>query len=187
MKTIEVELYSYKELSDEAKKRVLEEFRENNSDTVEYHIEECAESIKRIVKACELNLSGYSVGPYNQNKNVRVRDSDYGKTESLSGRRALSWLLKVLIKHGYQRPKTFSEMKFPGVCGFTGVIYDDAMCEAVWDSLMQGNNISKAFDAMGDKAESVLEEELEYLNSEECFLEQLDQDEEIYLENGMSY
>ena len=178
MKTLQIKLLSYNGLSESAKERVIrDKANEVYTDPENHTLGECMDSLRAIVSACGLRLSDWSIGPYNRGNSARVDCDD-------SGNRALARFLRVLIAHGYSRPATFAAMKFPGVCGFTGVCFDDDIAEAVWVALLDGETLGKAFDCAADAIQNICEKEIEYRASREGILEYLDEDEEIYNEDG---
>lgn len=179
MKTLTTSVYSYKELSQSAKVTVLQAIA-NRAD-IDFAIEEMASSLKALVSACNLRLTNYSFGAYCRSYGVTVEDCNL---EDVSGPRAIAWFARILKSHGYNITPRFKDMTFPGVCGFTGICYDEDCAQAVWDSLMDGNTVRKAFDAIGDRLCGICEKELEYAQSEECILDYLDQDQEIYDAEG---
>lgn len=181
MKTISTKLYSYKELSPEAQERVIErEAQRAASDPDDFTLSEAMDSLKKIAEALGLRLRNWSVGPYNRSNFVQVDCDD-------EGNKALARFLRVLLSHGYDRPKTFKSMKFPGVCGFTGVCFDEDVCEAMWEALLDGNTLGKAFDKAGDRIAEIAEKDLEYRQTKECILEFLDDKAEIYTEDGSEF
>jgi hypothetical protein len=187
MKTITTTLYSYKELSDEAKATVLKnriKEAEDDQYILEHVSHELLDSLKAVCEACGVRLLDYSFGTYDRNWKVEISNYD---VEDMSGNRALAWFLRVLINNGYARPKHFRDMEFPGVCGFTGVCFDDDVVETIWKGLLGGAAVRKAFDKVGYRFCEILEDEYRYLTSEECILDYLDKDEEIYTEHGYEF
>lgn len=179
MKTISTTLYSFAELSDSAKARIIEREAEN----AEIDFSEITASLKEICDACNLDLIDWFFGPDCRNHKVSIS----GNAKNMKGHKALAWFLRVLLDAGYSRPATFAEMTFPGICGFTGVCFDDLIAESVWNSLLDGCNVRDAFDGVSGTLCKYCEKELEYLQSEESILEYLDQDEEIYTEEGEEF
>lgn len=187
MKTITTSLYSYKELSPEAQAKVIEnkiKDAQNDEWLLQFDSDEMMESLKAVCEACCLRLSDWSFGTYCRDWKVKV--SNYA-VEDLSGRRALAWFLQILIDNGYPRPKRFADMKFTGICGFTGVCFDEDVVETVWEELLAGETVAKAFDQVAYTFCKGLEAEYEYLISEEHVMEYLDESEEIYTEDGETY
>ena len=181
MKTIETKLFSFKELPQDAKDRIIE--REANriaQSPDDFTLSECCDSLKKIVAACGLRLRDWNIGPYNRNNFAQVDCDDVGN-------RALARFLRVLLAHGYTRPATFKAMKFEGTCGFTGVCFDDDVCEAVWAALLDGNTLGKAFDRAADRIQTICEQDLEYRQTPAAIIEYLDQDAEIYTEEGEEF
>lgn len=181
MKTIATQLYSYNELSDSAKARVIRDKAENVE--TDYLGEEMLASLKAVCEACNLRPYDYSFGPYCQSWGIKVS----GYNADLEGNKALAWFLRILINHGHARPAKFADMTFPGVCGFTGVCYDEDVVETVWQCLLRGETVATAFDQVAHTFCELWESEDEYNRSEECILQYLDADEEIYTEDGATF
>jgi len=181
MKTIETKSFSYKELSQEAKAKVLQRLSEQAD--LDFEQQDMLKSMKAICEESNLRLYDWSFGSYCRNWKAKVS----GNAEDLEGNRAVAWFLRILIRKGYERPKKFKDMKFPGICGFTGMCYNDDFAQEIYDRLIEGNTVRKAFDFMADRACGMCEKELEYKKSEECILDYLDQDEEIYTEDGNEF
>jgi hypothetical protein len=57
----------------------------------------------------------------------------------------------------------------------------------VWKSLLSGDTLGKAFDCAADEIASICEKDLEYHASEAGILEYLDEDEEVYEEDGSRF
>jgi len=187
MTTIETKLYSYKELSTEAQATVIAnkiKDAQNDECLLEFTSQEMLDSLKAVCEACNLRLVDYSFGSYCQNWKVKVSNYD---VEDLWGNRALAWFLRVLIDNGYTRPKHFKDMEFNFVCGFTGVCFDDDIVECVWKELLDGEPVRKAFDRVAKMFCDTLENELTYLTSEECIKDYLDEDADIYTEEGEEF
>lgn len=186
MKTLTVKLYSYSELSPEARSRVIRDRikdAENDEMLLTYQMEEMADSLKAIAEAGDLTLTNWCFGPYERNYCADVR----GHAADLEGGRALAWFARVLIAAGHPRPKTMAGMTFPGVCGFTGVCYDDDIAESVWRGLIDGMTVKDAFTRAAQKLCHYCEKELDYLMSEDAVMETLDETAEEYTEAGEKY
>ena len=187
MKTITTQLYSFKELSPEAQATVIAnkiKQAENDSYLLEFTSQEMLVSLKAVCEACNLRLVNWSFGTYCRDYDIKVSNYD---VEDLEGNRALAWFLRVLIDNGYARPKHFKDMQFPGVCGFAGVCFDDDIVECVWKELLDGEPVYKAFDQVAKMFCDTLENEYAYLTSEEAIMDYLDENEEIYTEDGEEF
>ena len=180
MKTISTHIYSFNELSEQAQAKALDSLRANVG--TDYLGEEMLSSLKAVCEACNLRLVDWRFGIYCQNWKVKL--DSYNPAVLLSGPRALAWFLRVLINHGYARSKHFKDMQFPGVCGFTGVCYDDNVVETVWKELLDGETVARAFDQVAKTFCDLWESEDDYAHSDECILDYLDKDEEQFTESG---
>ena len=187
MKTIETKLYSFKELSPEAQARVIEREAERiHADPEDFTLSESVASLKAIAKAMGLKLTDWNIGPYNRNNHASVNSDE-------SGRKAVAQFVRCLLAHGYKSQKTFRAMlergtgSFIGVCGFTGVCFDEEICEAILEALLDGETMSKAFDRAADVIQDTCEKDLEWRASREGILEYLDQSQEIYTEDGSEF
>lgn len=175
MKTLIHHIYSFSELDETAKENAifcLQDAAAEDPYLLEHVSHELTESLKSICQAFGLRLMDYSFGTCDRGHKVEV--SSY-HAEDLSGRRACAWFLRGLLRHGYSRPARFREMTFPGVCGFTGVCYDEDILETVWESLLDGSTVRQAFDSVSGKLCSILEAEENYLTSPAAIREMLDE------------
>ena len=67
------------------------------------------------------------------------------------------------------------------------VIRDDDVVETVWNCLLRGESVATAFDQVAKTFCDLWDSEDEYARSEECILQYLDQDAEIYTEDGETF
>ena len=174
MKTIK--LYSYSELNTEAQEKAQKIIMQDIADDpylMESNYHEMKESMQAIATASGVKTLDYEYGVHCHGSKWKI--AGYWIDEHLKGNKALAHFLNVLIKAGYERPRHFLEMKFPGICGFTGMGYDDCICESIWDSLLQGETIKTAFNLAADEICRILEEEWEWFTEPEnvCFEEAL--------------
>lgn len=177
MKIIEIKLYSFNELPKEIQEKVIEKKKENvYNDPFCSSLEEGMDSLRAIAKELGFNLRDYQIGPYVQ------CGASVGNYER--GNKEIARFLNILIEKGYSRPKKFSEMEFPGICGFTGVCYDDDLCEVIWKELIDGKNWNQAFHAAAVKLGKIIEDEMSYEATKEAILENMGLDEEIYTITG---
>lgn len=188
MKTLETKLYSYSELSPIAKARVIKDKQDamQYQDLSEWTLQECMDSLKAIALALGLRLTNWNIGPHNRNNFCRVNSDE-------SGNKAIAQFVRVLLSKGYARKKTFRAMlekgtgSFIGICGFTGVCFDEDICEAILEALLDGQTMSKAFDAAADRIMRICEDEIEYQLTESAILESLAKSDEIYTEDGQEF
>ena len=181
MKTLETKLFSFKELSEESRARVLENQRESVwGDPDNFTLGECMDSLKAIAEACNVQLLDWSAGPDNRNNFVKTNSN-------LEGNKALASFANCLFENDYARTKHFKEIEFPGVCGFTGVCFDEDLAEEMLGALIEGESLNKAFNRAGDRIQQICEDDLQYRTSDEGILEYLDTEAEIYTEAGNEF
>jgi hypothetical protein len=186
MKTLEIKLFSFDELSPNAQERVIErESQRVYNDPDDYTLSECIDSLKAIVSAMGCRLSNWSIGAYNRGNFARISGDDSDRFDG--GNKTLALFLRALMRHGYPRPRHFSEMEFTGLCGFTGVCFDDDISEFIWKSLFAGDSFADAIDQAADEIRRIAERDLEYRASRECILDYLDRAAEIYTEAGNEF
>ena len=187
MKTLSIQLYSFSELSADAQQHAIDREREliaSDYWSLDFFYTDVQASIRAITEACNLRVADYSYGPYCQNYKLRVT----GWHEDDNGPRAVAWFLRILIKHGYARTKRFKDMQFPGVCGFTGVCYDDDIVETIYRELIDGETVRRAFDAVSYRLCKIAEDEMEDQCSPENIRERLESDDdEIFTSDGERY
>jgi hypothetical protein len=177
MKTIETKLYSYSELSDEAKQQVIDNTREAIlNDCEDFTLGECVDSLKAITSLFNVKIINYSLGAYNRSSHIRIADD--GQT--------LEDFTTMLLKYGYKKNES-GRIEFPGVCGFTGVCYDDDIAQTIYESLIGGESLATAFNAVAERIMNICESELEYRTSKKGILETLDTKNEIYTEDGNEF
>ena len=107
-------------------------------------------------------------------------------TLSDTGEKVEEWFWECLRPKGYT-PDQLKDGKFPGICGLSGVCFDDDVIEAVLDAIRSGETLSRGFDWAADRIMRICEDDLEYRISEAGILEYLDQDEERYTEEGEEF
>jgi hypothetical protein len=188
MKTIETKLYSYSELSESAQSRVIRSMAENvysdsDNDTLCCYVD----SLKAIVGGMDLSLSNWSIGPDNRNNYASVNVPWHREVQLEGGNRTVAAFLRMLIEYGYSRPRCFREMEFPGICGFTGMVYDEEVLESIWEALLRGESFNSAVDGASDTIARHCEEDLDWRASKDGILYYLDQSEEIYTEDGETF
>ena len=188
MKTETIEIYSFNELADDAKRKALQTIAEEiQRDPDNFTLDEGMASLHAIAEAMNTKLANWNVGPYNHNSHASISVPWHCEKVWEGGNKTLASFLRMLIRHGYERPKHFKDMKFPGTCGFTGVGFDDDLVEAIWEALLEGDSLNDAFDRAADRLMTICEEDLRYRTSEEGIMEALDCDEEVWNKGGTRY
>lgn len=184
MKTIEIKLFSYSELSDEGRAAVLDAKRKWIQDDPETPwLDEAVKSVRIITRALELPIANYELGPFHFN-HIYLDDTSNAR---LIGNNAMDHFLSVIESYGYPKFSSYTEVKFEGICGFTGVYWDDLILKTIWKSLCEKKDFHRSFGDVAQAIKKSLEKDYYYRISDEGILETLDQSEEVYLENGKEF
>ncbi len=107
--------------------------------------------------------------------------------KDMTNARAVKVFISALTEKGYEFPAKFSEMKFIGICGFTGICTDDDCAEAMHKALDAGQVLSAAVSATLAALVSNEEREIEYAESLDGLKETEYFGECIYTEKGAIY
>ncbi len=171
-------LYLYSELTEEAKARALEAYREERSSESLPWAGEVVESALQVAKEFG-RVRDYSFGEdspcYLSLQDWEPEDEDGNPLDA-------EWFAEVLREKGYPVDAK-GVPSFPGRCGWTGYCFDDDAAEAVYLSLASGGTVRDAMRALARKVGEQLSAERTYLLSREAFEDGPAQDSE-YTENG---
>lgn len=208
MRYLTIKVFKFDELSDEAKKNAIENYRSEYFVDQNPWAEENAESIRKIAKAIN---SSYEIDSYNHC--FFEMDNDY-TVEELKGKRAIAYVWNNFIepnltpkyitgcfvdgklhydavssnsKHYYSKvSKEFS-------CPFTGTVADMILWDA-WiyfkDEVKKFNNemtVEAFVNRVGYMVEKFLDEEDEYYYSDEYIIEEIESNDVEFYEDGQVY
>jgi hypothetical protein len=180
--TITANLYPFSELAPEAQDKAIAHLitqAENDSELVTHQAEEMAESLKSLASFLGYPITDWSIGPYCQGCFAKCNAPDDLTPEDVAE------IMESLASKGYTQAERDPETaRWPGVCGFTGVCYDDDMVETVVEEIEQSGNLRQGVNTCADTIRQILESECEYLTSEEAIRETIDEDCEEWLEDG---
>ena len=211
MKTIEVKLYSFNELSQEAKEKAIQNHRNNG---LEYFWnEENLQSLKAFCKVFDIDLKKYSIDSYGHS----YVDTSLNASEdvlNLSGVRLLKYLWnnfrtdiykgkyyfvksEQALKHKRVKSQTLkngkifnsyrSAIQLESSCPFTGYCMDEDLLEPVFKFMALPLNSVTYEDLLNDCIESWLSaavKDLEYQESDEFIGEHLEANEYEFTEDG---
>jgi hypothetical protein len=197
MKTKIINIYSFNELSDEAKEHAIQEYRERNTDI--FWADETIASLKGLFDNCNgIRLKNWSLGEYNSW--IRV-DFDREETEELSGKRAWAWIENNLLcniripENSLSINGTRRELAQYGKyyrsgmikpCPFTGYCADDAYLDSLLKDIKEGCDLKTAFEGLATTYQKIINGEIEYQNSEEYIAEHMEANEYEFDEEGNS-
>jgi len=179
MKTIEV--YSVTELSDKARQFAFNGWL--NGDTNFLPSDEIIESIERGLEFFGFSLEDYSIDFSNANRSSFIISEP--EVSELFGVRLWKYInnhyLTYISKYDKETKNTLD-----GDCPFTGVCYDECFLDPIRKFMKEPDNSSFS-DLMESAVHSVLvcaEEEYDYMQSKEYFIEEAEVNEYTFLENG---
>lgn len=151
--------------------------------------DETMDSLKAVFKAAHIDLKDWSIGAYCYSY-VRF---DMGDAGNLTDQRAAAWLennlygplrIKPGIKDIAKRVRYGYKVGTVPPCPFTGYCADDAMLDALNKSISRGDSLAGAFGDLASVAQGILENELDYTQSEESFLEDSAANDWYYTADG---
>jgi len=207
MKTIELSVYSFDELSEESKEKVINEFRENNYKNDFIWISEVNASFKKFAEIFDIKwsvidytepyrneyslvfdddilaLTGHRLAKYIWNN---YRDRLYkGKYYSLLSRTELSY---KHYKKGFPVLKyRYSKIFKSNTCVLTGVSYDDDVLRPIYEFLDNPKDNIDFETLLNNCIYSLchaVSSEIEYQNSDEGIINDIQENAYEFDENG---
>ena len=172
MKKIEILLYSFSELSQEAKEYALNKWNENN----DYHFgDEALESLKKFAEHFNAELRDWSID-YLEGYRSHVK---FVLPEPEPTEKELKEMIKSM---GSYNKKTLRGL---GDCKFTGVCFDENCADGAREAFVKGerNLLELLFAGYGEWHRAVTGD-VEYQMSEEAFAETCEANEYTFEENG---
>lgn len=195
MRTIIKNVYTFNELSDEAKEKAISNYRDSNTEI--FWVDETLESLKGLFENCNgIKLKDYSLGECNSW--IRV-DFTNEEVENVSGKRALAWIennllcniripVNSLAVNGTRRKLAqYGRYYRAGMikpCPFTGYCADDDFLDSLLKDIKEGSDLKTAFEGLASEYQKIINNEIEYQNSEEYITEHLEVNEYEFDENG---
>lgn len=190
MKTINV--YSFYELSEEAKQKAIQDFREDYQEV--FWQDEIFKSLEALFEVCNnIKMVDYSLGEYNSYLKVEFSRDEIAE---LKGKRAMAWiennlLCELRIQEGihakYKDYIKYGQYYRSGLiksCPFTGYCADEDYLESLINDIKLGYDLKTCFESLAQVYEKLINQEIEYQNSGEFISEHLQVNEYEFLENG---
>ena len=110
MRTVEVKLYEFHELSDEAKQKALDQFRNR-----EYHYDEIKDTMKKFAEVFDLTIKSWELG---YGRGTHISFSCHEEDELINHKDLFSHMVEgVPVKYWNQEAQD-------GSCPLTGVCWD---------------------------------------------------------------
>ena len=185
MKTVEI--YSYSELSDEAKGNAYQNWL--NKDR-EFFYGDYMETIHKGLGHFGFDLTDWSFECWKaSNAYIKITSSHDEEIEELSGHDLANYLVThfsdIWNKYGKKYVNLFND----GDCPLTGMCYDNSFIQIVNDFIKNPTNIT--FLELMEKATmellSDMQNDYEYCESKEYFEQEAESNEYQYFENGREY
>lgn len=195
MRTKTIKLYSINELSEDAREHALKKYRENQTEI--FWSEEIFESLKGLFNACSgVSLKDYSLEQFNSWIKVEF---DREESKELTGKRAIAWINNNLLVNiripenslsdkgkrselaKYGRYYRAGEIK---PCPFTGYCADDDFLDSLLKDVKEGTDLKTAFEGLATEYQRILNDEIDYQNSEEYIIEHMEINEYEFTEDG---
>ena len=209
-------IYSFSELSEEAKESVINKWREQSWDYTPFYVEEANESFEKFAEI--FNITWYQIDyiePYRNQYQIKI-DSDI---LSLSGQRLATYIWnnyrsdlfkgkyygrlseydkdgnKIVVSKehpaGQRHVRRYSKCQFTTDCVMTGCYYDNEVLAPIYRHMDYFKNFKYDFKTLLDDCIYSLchavQQEDEYQNSEEAIIETIEANEYEFTEDGEIY
>jgi len=194
MRTKILKIYSFNELSEEAKEKALQDYRDNQTEI--FWIDEIVKSLKALFENCSgITLKDYSLGEYNSWIRVSFANEE---VENFYGKRAMAWIENNLLSnirisyYGNKRKelRQYGKYYYAGQikpCPFTGYYTDDDFLNSLLQNIREGTDLKTAFECLADVCQKIIQNESEYQQSEEYIAEFFQTNDCEFTEDGIVY
>ena len=201
MRTIETKIYTFDELSEEAKEKAIEYFQA--TEDFDFVGQDAMATIRKGLEAFGNGLSNWSIDYTSSARSSFSIESVDSQIEELTGQRLRTWLLNNHYENFFE-PKPYGKyekrangkwrndryskiLKTATCCPFTGVCYDESFMDVFREFVKNPCNYTTFEDLLKSAVETVLsdlEKECEYLISEEAIIERIEGGDYEFTENG---
>lgn len=210
MQTIEIQVFSFNELSNEAKERAINDYRSNGRD-YSFYYDEIIESIKALSRVLPFKSDGRKWS------DIKI-DPPSEYTQELQGIRLYKFIVNNYYDDLFKSKYIKSIDRFvnykPFICRnrldykknpytmiysrlnrtndevLTGVCYDDDILKPIYDFLKKPDKNTTLDDLandIGDAISKVFDDVEKWTNSDEFIREEIDANNYQFLENGEIY
>lgn len=177
MRTIELQLYKFEELSSEAKEKALNHFRDR-----EYSwFDEAKQTMREFAELFGVRITSYELG-YGRGTHIRFSTGsmlEEGAAE-LSGVRAFKWINNNIDE------KFWNEGAKNGSCPLTGVCFDCNVLDPLVDFMKQPSDktIEELIQDCFDSLEDAVSEDVLYHYGDEATKEHIEANDYEFTEEG---
>ncbi len=175
MKTIQIKLYSFNELSKDAQKKAIENIRE---DITEYHHDrEALNSLEKFASHFNSQLKNWGIDFFNYNPSFAT----FSEVEEIEENE----LKELIMQMGEFNPDT---LKGLGDCKFTGVCFDEDAADGARKAFFNGErDINEILQAGFDSWLKSVHADTDFLTSDEGIKEEIEANEYDFTEDGEQY
>lgn len=200
MRTETIEIFSFEELSDEAKENAIENYRDQGHDYV--WTEEWLDSLEEFASRLSLTIQDWTIGPYSHSYiNWNHTYQPEPEVEEFTGLRLRTWLINNYLDH-FATGKYYS--KFIGDehrsrhskifieydnCPLTGYMGDNSLIQPILDFIKEpdGSTLEDIVNSCMESFIAGYTADCEYQDSDEFIKEELIQTEQEFIEDGSLY
>jgi len=199
MKTIEINLYEFSELSAEIQEKVIEKYRETNQKEGIPWQSEIEESFEKFANIFNIQWELIDYEEPDRNRySVELEDN----IKELTGLRLAKYIWNNYKSYLYKGKYYFlwskkepyhalksrrSKILLDNCCVLTGVCYDDELLHPIYDFLENPNdnvNFEKLLENCIDSLCESIQKEIDYINSDETIIEEIEANEYTFEING---
>lgn len=209
MRTVTTTLYQFDELSEEAKEKAIEQYRDKriyDGDFFSFFTDDCLKSIKKGLKALGAELGRYSIDCLNVNQSswsVDCENPGEDQDEPITGYRLRKWILNNHYSALFERkpygeytknektghwsyPRRSRIMYQETCCPFTGVCYDESFIDPIREFIKKpdSRNWEELLTDCVERALRDLESECEYYTTDEGVMAEINTQEPEFEEDG---
>ena len=131
-RTIRTKVYKFEELSEQAKEKAIEWYR--NSDNDFCWSDEILETVKTALKHFDCKLSDWSIDWDNINRSswsIKFEFNYEDEVKELNGARLFKYIQNNYLKYYDKYKKEYRTDLLSGNCPFTGVCYDESFLDPI--------------------------------------------------------
>jgi len=208
MRTIEVKLFSFDELSEEAKEKAINKFRDNEYNTTPWFIDDANNTFEKFADLFSIHWQNIDYcEPYRNEYKIRLDDN----VLTLTGQRLATYIWNNykndLFKRkylksfdGHKKHKNiinqmgvnkycsyYSPIKLDNSCVLTGVCYDESVLKPIYEFLNNPKDNVDFETLLNDCIYSLcgdVADEYEYQFSDEAIIETIQANEYEFTEDG---
>jgi hypothetical protein len=208
MRTVRTKIYKFNELSNEAKQKAIEKYRDNNID-YQFSFDEITGSVKKMAELFNLKFGR----EYTDLRTGHIEDNIL----QLSGTRLYKYLMnnyyddlftpkyikivdkvvkyrqficKVIKGRDKDYTQIYSKNKRTNDCVLTGICYDNDILQPVYDFLKKPSKNTTFEDIVNDIESAIsktFRNEEEYINSDEYIIEEIEANDYEFMADGKMF